>query len=258
MSNDVVKLEKDGFVSIVTIKDASGMNLFNEAVVLGLSDVQKQISDDKSCRAVVVRSGSDHLSCGVDLAFLKSVTPRFIKDNIILLQNTFGWKDIQPPVIIAIKGFCIGAGMELILGCDIRFAAEGARFMIPEVRLGLSADQGGTTRLTKLVGIGQAMRLMLSCDEIDANEAYRIGLVEYLVKPEELDERAIKLAKKIANMPPSAVRFAKKGIQVASENSTMAGLLFEQAQSTYCFGSEDLKEAVNAFIEKRKPVFKDE
>ena len=93
MSNDVVKLEKDGFVSVVTIKDATGMNLFNEAVVTGLAEVQKQIKDDKSCRAIVVRSGNEHLSCGVDLAFLKSVTPKFIKDNIILLQNTFGWQE---------------------------------------------------------------------------------------------------------------------------------------------------------------------
>ncbi len=125
------------------------------------------------------------------------------------------------------------------------------------MRLGLTADQGGTTRLTKLVGLGQAKRLIIGCDEVDAQEALRIGLVEYMVKPEELDERLMKLAKRISNMPPAAVRFAKKGINLAHENSTMAGLLFEQAQSTYCFGSEDLHEAINAFVEKRKPVYND-
>ncbi len=253
-----VKLEKQEYIGIVTVKDASGLNLFNEEVVRGFARVQDEIDDDKSLRAVVVRSGCDHFSAGVDLAFLKTVTPRFIKDNLTFLQRTFGrWQDLQMPVIVGIKGLCYGAGMEMILGCDLRIAAEGARFAMPEVRLGLTADQGGTTRLTKLVGLGQAKRIILACDEVDAQEALRIGLVEYLVKPEELDERLMKLAKRISNMPPAAVRFGKKGVNLAHENSTYAGLLFEQAQSTYCFGSEDLAEAVNAFIEKRKPVYKD-
>jgi enoyl-CoA hydratase len=257
-AHDAITLEKQDKVAIITMKDASGLNLFNEEIVRGLARVQDEIDDDKQIRAVVLRSGNDHFSAGVDLAFLKTVNPRFIKDNLVFLQRTFGrWQDLQMPVIVGISGLCYGAGMELILGCDLRIAAEGARFAIPEVRLGLSADQGGTTRLTKLVGLGQAKRLILACDEIDAAEALRIGLVEYLVPAADLDERMLKLAKKIAGMPPAAVRFAKKGINLAHENSTAAGLLFEQAQSTYCFGSEDLAEAVNAFIEKRKPVYKD-
>ena len=99
--------------------------------------------------------------------------------------------------------------------------------------------------------------MILLCDEIDAAEAYRIGLVEYLVKPEELEGKAIQLAKRISNLPPSAVRFGKWGVNVAAEGNTFAGLMFEQAQSTYCFSTEDKQEAVNAFIEKRKPVFND-
>ena len=168
----VVTLEKEGTIGIVTIKDESGLNLFSDAVVKGIAAVQDEIDDDKGMRAVILRSGNDHFSAGVDLAFLDTVNPRFIKDNIVFLQRTFGrWQDLQMPVIVGIKGLCYGAGMELILGCDIRFAAEGARFAIPEVRLGLTADQGGTTRLTKLVGLGQAKRLIIGCDEVDAQEA---------------------------------------------------------------------------------------
>lgn len=97
----------------------------------------------------------------------------------------------------------------------------------------------------------------MACDKIDAKEAYRIGLVEYLVEDEDLDKFVMKLAGKLASYPPSAVRFAKKGINVASENSTEAGLLFEQAQSIYCSGTNDFKEGITSFIEKRKPEFKD-
>ncbi len=254
----IVTIEKEGFIGIVTIKDASGLNLFNEAVVIELAAAQDELDKDKSLRAVIVKSGNDHFSAGVDLEFLKTVNSSFIKANIEFLQRTFGrWQQMAMPVIAGVKGLCYGAGMELILGCDMRIAAENARMAMPEVRLGLTADQGGTTRLTKLVGPGPAKRIILACDEIDAAEALRINLVDYVVKPEELDERLMKLAKRISNMPPAAVRFGKKGVYIAAENSTMAGLLFEQAQSTYCFDTEDMKEAIDAFIAKRKPVFKD-
>ena len=259
MSTDkIVTLEKEGFVGVVTMKDASGLNLFNKQFVTEIAGVQDELEKDKSLRAVIIRSGNDHFSAGVDLDFLKGVTPAFIKENIDFLQRTYGrWQEMPMPVIVGVKGLCYGAGTELIVGCDMRIAADNARIAMPEVRLGLTADQGGTTRLTKLVGLGPAKRIILACDEVDAAEALRINLVDYVVGAEELDERLMKLAKRISNMPPSAVRFAKKGIYIAHDNSTMAGLLFEQAQSTYCFGTEDMKEAISAFVEKRKPVYHD-
>ena len=115
---------------------------------------------------------------------------------------------------------------------------------------------GGTARLTKLIGLGQAKRLILGCQEVKAQEALGIGLVEEVVKEEELQARALGLAEKMAAYPPLAMGWAKKGINLAHENSTAAALLFEQAQSSSCFASEDLKEAVAAFMEKRKPQFK--
>ncbi len=257
MGNNVT-FEKEGFIGIVTLKDASGLNLFNREMVLEIAEVQKQLEKEKSLRAVILKPGGDHFSCGVDLEFLKTVTPQFIKENIDFLQDTFGkWQQLPMPVIAGIKGLCYGAGVEMILGCDMRICADNARLAMPEVRLGLTADQGGTTRLVKLVGLGPAKRIILACDELDAQESLRINLVDYVVKPEELDERLLKLAKRISNMPPAAVRFGKKGIYIANENSTMAGLLFEQAQSTYCFGTEDMAEAIAAFQEKRKPEYFD-
>ena len=155
-------------------------------------------------------------------------------------------------MVAAVQGYCIGSGIEMILGCDIRIAAENARFRLPEVSLGLSPDMGGTTRLTKLVGIGQAKRLIMGCQEIKAQEALNLGLVEEVVKEEELEARAL-VAEKMAAYPFSYMGWAK-GINMAQKRT--AALLFEQAQSSSCFSSEDLKEAVAAFMEKRKPQFK--
>ncbi len=258
MNDPNIKLSKDGYIATITFCDPGGLNLLNKDVVMTLADIQEEISRDNQLRAVIVCSSGAHFSAGVDTAFLKIVDTRFVKDNLNFLQRTFSrFQELPIPVIAAIKGFCLGGGLELALSCDIRIAAEGATLALPEVRFGLTADQTGTTRLTKLVGIGQAKKLILCTEMIDAAESYRIGLVEYLVKPEELDGKAIQLAKRMSNLPPSAIRFGKWGVNVAAEGNTYASLMFEQAQSIYCFGTEDKDEAVNAFIEKRKPVYKD-
>jgi len=258
MGEPIVKLTKDGFIATITFCDPKGLNLMNKEVVMSIADIQEEISKDSQLRAIILCSSGAHFSAGVDVAFLKTVDPRFIKDNLTFLQRTFSrFQEFPQPVIAAINGFCLGGGLELALSCDIRIAAEGATFAMPEVKFGLAADQTGTTRLTKLVGTGQAKKISLCTEMVDAAEAYRIGLVEYLVKPEELAGKAQQLARRITNLPPSAVRFAKWGINVAAEGNTYTGLMFEQAQSMYCFGTEDKDEAVNAFIEKRQPVYKD-
>ena len=258
MGEPKIKYSKEGFIGTITLCDPGGLNLMNKEVIENLAAIQEEISWDNQLRAVILRSSGAHFSAGVELEFLKTVDSRFVKDHLNFLQRTFSrFQEYPFPVIAAINGICYGGGLELALSCDLRIAAEGARLALPEVRFGLTADQTGTTRLTKLVGIGQAKKLILCTEEVDAQEAYRIGLVEYLVKPEELEGKAMQLAKRIANLPPAAVRFGKWGVNVAAEGNTYAGLMFEQAQSIYCFSSTDKQEAVEAFIEKRKPVFND-
>ncbi|MEA1962495.1 MAG: enoyl-CoA hydratase/isomerase family protein [Bacillota bacterium] len=244
-------------VGIITLCNAKGFNLVGEAFLYELEEIQEMIDKDKTLRSVLINAEGDHFSAGVDLAFLQGVSSEFIMDNLVWLQRLYGrWQDLPIPVVAAIHGLCYGSAMEMILGCDIRVASEGSRFSIPEVRFGLSPDMGGTTRLTQLVGIGQAKRLIMGCEEIGAEEALRMGLIEIMVKDEELQERSFKLAKRMANLPPVGIRFAKKGINVANESSVGAALLFEQAQSTFCCGTEDQKEGIAAFFEKRRPVFK--
>jgi len=248
---------KNGKIGIITLDNAKGVNLVGTDFLNELEEIQKEINADHDLGGIVINANGDNFSAGIDLKFLKEVSSQNIMDNLVWLQNLYSfWQELPIPVIAAINGFCYGSATELILGCDIRITADNARFSIPEVRFGLAPDMGGTTRLTHLVGVGQAKRLILGCEEIDAEEALRIGLVEIMVKKEELNERAMKLANKMASFPPAGIRFAKKGINLANESSVEAGLLFEQAQSTYCCGTEDLREAVTAFLEKRKPVFK--
>ncbi len=243
-------------LGILTLCNAKGFNLVDEKFLLELAEIQEIIDADKSLRVLLINAEGDHFSAGVDLNFLLPVTSQYIMDKLVWLQRLYSrWQELPIPVIAAIQGLCYGSAMEFILGCDIRIAAQNARFAIPEVRFGLSPDMGGTTRLTQLVGMGQAKRLIMGCDEIDANEALRIGLVEIVAENEQLQERAIKMARRMVNLPPIALRFAKKGINLANESSAAAGLLFEQAQSTFCCGTEDQKEGIRAFLEKRKPVY---
>lgn len=248
---------KEDNIGIVTLCNPKGFNLVaGDAFFKELYEIQEIIAEDKSLRCVLINAEGDHFSAGVDLKFLLPMNSQGIMDNLVWLQRLYSrWQEFPFPVIAAIQGICYGSAVELILGCDFRIAAENARFSIPEVKFGLSPDMGGTARLTHLVGIGQAKRMILGCDEINAQEAQRIGLIEILVKNEELNEKAMKYAKKMANLPPAAIRFAKKGINLANESSVAASLLFEEAQSTFCCGTEDQNEGINAFFEKRKTVF---
>jgi enoyl-CoA hydratase len=254
---DWLLLNRENNIAIITLNHPETMNLVNWQLLEELDEIQGIIEKDESVRAVIINANGEHFSAGIDLKLLLDVNSQFIMKNLTWLQRVYGrWQEWSIPVIAAVHGLCYGSAVELILGCDIRIAAEDCRLAIPEVRFGLSPDMGGTTRLTKLVGAGQAKRLIMGCEEVNAEEACRIGLVEIVVKREELMDRALKLARRMANLPPAAMGLAKKGINLAAESSVAAGLLFEQAQSTFCCGTEDQNESIAAFFEKRAPVFK--
>jgi enoyl-CoA hydratase len=257
MAGKALLFTREDNVAIITLNRPEAFNTVSQELFEELSEHQRAIEQDRSIRAVIINANGDHFSAGIDLNMLRQVDSQHILENLTWLQNLYGrWQEWPIPVIAAIHGLCYGSAVELILGCDIRIAAEDTRLSIPEVRFALSPDMGGTTRLTKLVGSGQAKRLIMGCEEIGAAEAFAIGLVEIVVPREKLMERAMKLAKKMTSLPPVAINFAKKGINVAADGSVAAGLLFEQAQSTFCCGTEDQKEAIDAFLQKRKPEFK--
>ncbi len=256
--NSTIEVEvKESGVAVLSLNRTDKWNAVNNDMLCNMEKIQDYIVGNRAIKAVVINANGKHFSVGMDLEALKGFNYQYILEKIGWLQSVYSrWQEMPIPVVAAVQGYCIGSGVEMILGCDIRIAADNARFRLPEVSLGLAPDMGGTTRLTKLIGVGQAKRMIIGCEEVKAEEACRIGLVELVVKEEDLNARALSMAEKMAAYPPLAVGWAKKGINLAQDNSTAAALLFEQAQSAACFGSEDLKEAIAAFVEKRKPTFK--
>lgn len=253
MTEKTLLLEKQEGVALLTLNRPAALNTINLDLLQEMAEIQKQLTQDTALRAVIIRAAGPHFSAGIDLTLLAQVSSEFVLASVQQLQQILqGWQQLSVPVIAAIQGVCFGSGLELALACDLRLAAENARFALPEVRFGLAPDLGGTSRLTKLVGAGQAKRLLLTCEEIDATEAKAIGLVEKVVPAEELEQAALAWARAIASFPPAGVRFAKQGVQVAQEASLSAALLFEQAQSVYCCGTQEQKEAIARFFNKQK------
>ncbi|MBA7677308.1 2,3-dehydroadipyl-CoA hydratase [subsurface metagenome] len=164
-------------------------------------------------------------------------------------------ENLHVPVIAAVNGYALGGGLELALACSIRICSEKAQFGAPEVKLGIIPGDGGTQRLPRLVGQGRAMEMIITGDFIDAQEAYRIGLVNKVFPPEKLKEEAMGLAKKIASRPPLAVRYAKEAVNRSQEDS-VSGFALESYLHALSCTTEDKKEGVSAFLEKRKGKFK--
>lgn len=252
------RLEMDGSIATVTLSRPERMNTMGIGPWKEIHMVQDEIEANREIRAVIIKADGPHFSVGIDLNDLSGVNAGFVIDNINFLQRTYSrWQEMNPVVIAAVHGLCYGAATEMICACDIRVASEDARFGIQEVNFGLAPDMGGTQRLPRLVGTGQAKRMILACEEIDAREAREIGLVEIVVPREELYTRAEKLARRITEKPPWAVRFGKKAINASQDSSIAGGLLLEQIQSTFCCDTQDQKEAIQSFFEKRKPSFND-
>ena len=159
-------------------------------------------------------------------------------------------------MIAAVNGYALGGGLELALACSIRICSEQAQFGAPEVKLGIIPGDGGTQRLPRLVGLGRAMEMILTGDFIDAPEAYRIGLVNQVVPHDELMEKSMELAQKIAKRPPLAVRYAKEAVNRSQEGDTVSGYALESYLHALTCTTDDKKEGVQAFLEKRKGTFK--
>ncbi|TEU07217.1 MAG: hypothetical protein E3I52_03700, partial [Candidatus Aminicenantes bacterium] len=165
-------------------------------------------------------------------------------------------ENLHVPVIAAVNGYALGAGLELALACSIRICSEKAQFGAPEVKLGIIPGDGGTQRLPRLVGQGRAMEMIITGDFIDAQEAYRTGLVNKVFPPEKLKEEAMELAEKIASRPPLAVRYAKEAVNRSQEGDSASGFALESYLHALSCTTEDKKEGVSAFLEKRKGKFK--
>jgi enoyl-CoA hydratase len=252
-----VLYEKKNAIACVTFNRPKVLNALNKAIVAELKATFEDARDDSAVRGVILTGAGDKaFAAGADISEILSDTPleaeektRFGQALTILIEN------LGKPVIAAVNGFALGGGCELSLACTIRLAAESAMFGLPEVKLGIMPGYGGTQRLSRLVGKGLALQLILSGGMITAQEAYRIGLVNEVVPKAELIGRAEAILNQIGANAPQSVKFVLDAVNKGLETSLAEGLLIEASLFGILAATEDKKEGASAFLAKRAPKF---
>lgn len=257
MSNyETITVEKRDRVAVLTINRPDKLNALNSKVHSEGVAALNELRTDDSVRVVVISgAGEKSFIAGADISEFAGQTP-VTQRNLFYEKTLFNSLDNFPkPVIAMINGFCLGGGNELALACDIRVASENARFAQPEINLGIMPGGGGTQRLTRLIGEGRAMEMILTGDMIDAQTALKFGLVNHIHQAEELEAKTLELANKIAEKAPIALQLSKEAVKFASRSNLDEGLRREVDLFAICFSTEDKQEGVSAFLEKRKPNF---
>lgn len=252
-----IKYEVKGNLGYLTINRPKALNALNTDVLAELADALKEIEADDAVKAVIVTGEGKAFVAGADIAQmskLNAVEGRAMMQAGHKVMNTID--QMPKPFIAAVNGFALGGGCELAMACDIRIASSKAKFGQPEVGLGIIPGFCGTQRLSRLVGKGMAKYLIYSAEMINAEEAFRIGLVEKVVEPDALMETAEKLANTISSKAPIAVAQAKIAINNGFDMDLKSASQLEVEATTVCFGSEDQKEGMAAFLEKRAPEWK--
>jgi enoyl-CoA hydratase len=254
---ETILMEREGRVAILTVNRPDKLNALNDQVREDMLAALARIESDDSVGVVVLTgAGEKSFIAGADIGEFAGRTP-FDQRHAMRSPRIFDIMSAFPkPVIAMINGFCLGGGCELAMSCDLRIASEKARFGQPEIKLGLIPGGGGTQRLPRLVGTGNALRLILTGDMIGAAEAQSIGLVEIVVPHEELRAKTLELAQKIAAMSPLTVKVAKEAVRASEKMSLEEGIVYERDLFCLCFSTEDKKEGVEAFLAKRPPEWK--
>jgi enoyl-CoA hydratase len=249
---ETLLVEREGRVAILTLNRPEKLNALNDQVRTDMLEVLGQIEGDDSVGVVVITgAGEKSFIAGADIGEFAGRTP-FDQRHAMRSPRIFDVMASFPkPVIAMINGFCLGGGCELALSCDLRIASEKARFGQPEINLGLIPGGGGTQRLPRLVGLGNALRLILTGDMIGAAEAKEIGLVEMVVPHEELRAKTLELANKMASKSPLTLKVAKEAVRASQRLAIEEGILYERDLFCLCFSSADKEEGVKAFLEKR-------
>ena len=247
----------DGGIFTVRVDRPEVLNALDDATFGELDHCAGQLVEDADCRAVIITgSGEKAFVAGADIGELVDQDPLEAQRRSRTGQRIFSRLErLGKPVVAAVNGFALGGGCELALACHLRYAAEGARFGLPEVSLGIIPGYGGTQRLGRLVGMGRAFEWVLTGDMIDAAEAYRIGLVNGVFPAGELIPKVEELVARILSRGPLAVRFAMEAVLRGADATLAEGLSIESDLFGVISASRDMKEGMRAFLDKRQPDF---
>jgi len=265
-----LRLERDGHVGRLVLNRPDRLNAFTAEMWRELRELGSRVVDDLDLRALVVIGAGRAFSSGIDTSMFTGPAPvdegladaergsRHADptlDAIMATQDSFTWLEEAPFVTIAaVRGYALGAGLQLALACDMRVLARGTQLGLLEFQYGIIPDLGGTQRLPRLVGPGKAKELIFTATTIDAEQADRIGLAQRLVDDADLEGTADALATVVAAQPPLAVRAAKRAVAAAT-GAVRDGLRIEAEGQAQCLRSDDMKEAIAAFVEKRPPSY---
>lgn len=257
MSYTSILLERDGPVATLVVNRPDKRNALNATVRAEMLDALDDLRGDEEVRVVLFTGAGDKaFVAGADIQEFVERTPleqrRAMAGPLIFDEIA----NFPKPTIAVINGLALGGGCELALACDFRIASDTARLGQPEINLGLIPGGGGTQRLPRLVGSGQAMRLVLTGDLIDAADAQRMGLVEIVIPAGDLRSGALEIARRVAAKSPLALQMAKMAVRAAAEAPLSAGLAYETELFLACFISEDKQEGISAFFAKRPPEFR--
>ncbi len=249
---DVVLVEREGRVAVLTVNRPDKLNALSQQLrddaLAALAELER---DDAIGAVVLTGAGEKAFIAGADIGEFEGRAP-FDQRHAMRSPRIFDVMASFPkPVIAMINGYCLGGGMELAMSCDLRIASETARFGQPEINLGLIPGGGGSQRLPRLVGMGHALRLILSGEMIPAAEAKEIGLVEMVLPAEELRAKTLELAARIAAKSALTLRIAKEAVRASERLAIEEGLLYERDLFCLAFSTEDKAEGVKAFLEKR-------
>lgn len=251
-----IRLEKEGGMAIVTLNRPEKLNLINRGMIRGIREVTAELEKDEDIRVVIITGAGDRaFTAGIDINEMKDLDASSAKEFISQLHNSIkGVRDLDKVVIAAINGFCFGGGFELAMSCDLRVASENAEMGLPEIKVGIPSVIEAIL-MPLLIGMGRARELIFLGDSIEADEAERVGLVNRVVPVDKLEDTVKEIVVKILNYSPTAVRMQKKVMNEWFPSNLETAIEYSINVFSQCFATDEPKEAMIAFLEKRQPQF---
>ena len=256
MAYETILVETKGNVGLITLNRPDALNALNSELMVELGAALDRFESDDGVGAMVVTGSEKAFAAGADIKEMQPKSFVDVYDGDFITRDWGRTGTCRKPIVAAVAGYALGGGCELAMMCDFILAAPNAKFGQPEIRLGIIPGSGGTQRLARFVGKSKAMEMVLTGRMMDAEEAERSGLVSRIVPAEELLDEALKVAGEIATLSRPAVYMAKEAVNRAFETTLEEGIRFERRLFHATFALEDQKEGMAAFVEKRKPSFK--